>query len=160
MKDKIMNMPAWKVIVIIFMMIFGIVVIAETIIVHSAFHLFDRAIMSFEKMDTEDKKDAYKMELDDVFNKKVDTKKEEQEKKEYAAKLKQIIQDENCNKYQQYIHDKESLKKHPNQEYVINSFDRMSLFQDKKYLNNEIKNHRFDAESCKQKLKYRVESSL
>lgn len=72
LKEKILNMPAWKAFIAVALLLFFFVTSIEVLLVHTVFHTLNKAADQFEKIDKEDKADLDNMEKDFEKNEKKD----------------------------------------------------------------------------------------
>ncbi len=106
LKVSILNMPAWKACICILFILFGLSVIFEVVLSHTIFHVFDRMIANFEKIDQGDKED-----LDDIAKSEqaeyCDEYKRLQEEKEFEAKQEAINPSDTFNRRFYIAHEDE-----------------------------------------------------
>jgi hypothetical protein len=128
MKDKIMNMPAWKAFVFVLMIIFGIGVVAESLFIHTVFHFLQRGISTFAKIDKDDKADMDEMSKNEQVDKCF----------EYQEVLRTKAGEEANNKY--------------HVSFLNNEYDHNFAINKEERLNIAIKSHLFNQAACQQKL--------
>lgn len=125
-KEKILNMPAWKAGACILLLMLGVGMLFETIMVHTVFRIFDRAITKMKSH-----RDDFIAEL---------KAKDEREQRAY------------CVKYQSLLEERTRLSERSPKEFSYD-FAKDTLDIHEREISSAIENHRFDLAFCEKTIK-------